>query len=157
MCMGASTLRLGAVLMQCSERGKYHVIAFASHTLNSAEANYSISHLRTLAVVWGLKNFCDIILGYKITVYTDHTAITELVKGENLASLHNSILPYKNFHPSSNIYTRTLKCSCTRVTTKHTSGGSEQHTPCNQLLTSGSGYCTKKAWHLGRGYLCLRI
>ncbi len=64
MRMNASTLGLGAVHMQCSERGKNHAIAYASHTRNLAEAIYSITHLETLMVVWGLNHFLDIILGY---------------------------------------------------------------------------------------------
>ncbi len=84
LCTGASTFRLGAVLMLCDERSKNHVTAYVSRTFNSAEANYSIRHLETLAVVWGLKHFHDIILGYKITIYTNHSAITELFKGRNL-------------------------------------------------------------------------
>ncbi len=31
-----------------------------------------------------LKHFRDIILGYEITVYTDHAAVTELFKGNYL-------------------------------------------------------------------------
>ncbi len=63
MCTDASTPGLGAVLMQYDERGKNHAIANASRTLDSAEASYFITHLETLAVVWGLKNVRDIMLG----------------------------------------------------------------------------------------------
>ncbi len=104
MYADASTLGLGAVLLQCDERGKDHVIAYVSRTLNSAEANYSIIHLETLAVVWRLKHFRDVLLGYEIKVCTDHAAVTELLKGKNLMGKHDGILSYKNFHPSSNIY-----------------------------------------------------
>ncbi len=63
--------------------GKNHVIASASSTHNSADANYSVSHLETSAVC-GLKYFRGIILGYEITVHTDHVAATELFTGNNL-------------------------------------------------------------------------
>ncbi len=66
------------------ERGKDHAIGYASRTLNSAEASHSVMHLETLVVVWVLKHFCDIILGYEITVYTDHAAVPELFIGKNL-------------------------------------------------------------------------
>ncbi len=65
-------------------RAKNQVTAYTSRTLNSAESSYSITNLETLAVVWDLKHFCDIILGYEITVYTDHAVVTELFKGDNL-------------------------------------------------------------------------
>ncbi len=72
----ASALGLGAVLMQPDVRGKNHAIAYASRTLNQAEANYSATHQEALAIVWVLNNFRDIILGYPITVFTDLTPIT---------------------------------------------------------------------------------
>ncbi len=81
----ASALGLDAVLMQPGARGKKnHAIAYASCTLNQAEANYSVTHQETLATVWALKHFRDIILGYPITVFTDHAPVTELFKGRNL-------------------------------------------------------------------------
>lgn len=84
ICTDASSLGLGAVLMQKDARGKNFVIAYASRVLNAAESNYSVTHLETLAVVWALKHFRDLILGYKITVFTDHQPVIELFKGKNL-------------------------------------------------------------------------
>ncbi len=84
ICTDAFALGLGAVLMQCDERGKNHVIAYGNRVLNAAEANYSVTHLETLAVVWALKHLKNIVLGYPITIYTDHAAVTELFKGKNL-------------------------------------------------------------------------
>ncbi len=71
--------------MQPDARGRNRAIAFASRTLTPAESNYSVTHQETLAVVWEFKHFRDIILGYPITVYTDHAAVTELFKGKNLS------------------------------------------------------------------------
>jgi len=84
LCTDASALGLGAVLMQRDACGKNRVIAYASRTLNHAESNYSVTHQEALAVIWALKHFRDIILGYPITVHTDHVAVTELFKGRNL-------------------------------------------------------------------------
>ncbi len=47
----ASALGLGAVLMQPDARGKNHAIAYASRTLNQAQANYSVTHQETLTIV----------------------------------------------------------------------------------------------------------
>ncbi len=79
---------IGAVLMQPDDRGKNLETAYASRTLNPNETNYSVAHLEGLAVVWVLKHYREIILGYNITVFTDHTAITELLCGreKNLSS-----------------------------------------------------------------------
>ncbi len=70
--------------MQTDARGNNRVIAYASRKLNAAESNYSVTHQETLAVVWALHHFRDIIFGYPVQVYTDHAAITELFKGRNL-------------------------------------------------------------------------
>ncbi len=37
-------------------------------------------------MVWALQHFQDIIMRHKITVYTDHSLITEIFKGRNLNS-----------------------------------------------------------------------
>ena len=66
--------------MQKDDRGKNRAIAYASRVLNSAEANYSVTHQEALAVVWALNHFRDQILGYSITVFTDHAAVTNLFK-----------------------------------------------------------------------------
>ncbi len=50
----------------------------------AAEKNYSITERETLAVIYCLVHFRDIILGYKIRVWTDHTAIQNLFKHKNL-------------------------------------------------------------------------
>ncbi len=84
LCTDASSLGVGAVLMQASESQRPHVIAYASRVLNSAESKYSVTHLEALAVVWALKHFRDIVYGYPITFYTDHSAITQLFSGKNL-------------------------------------------------------------------------
>ncbi len=70
--------------MQTDGAGKNYVMAFASRALTPAEKNYSVTHLEILAVVWALKHFRDVIMGYRITVYTDHSPFTEIFKGSNL-------------------------------------------------------------------------
>ncbi len=71
--------------MQEDDRDKNHIIAYASRALKPAEVNYSTTHLETMGVVWGLTHFKDIILGYKITVLTDHSAVSEIFKQKNLS------------------------------------------------------------------------
>ncbi len=83
-CTDAYALEIGAVLMQSFEDPRPRVIAYASRVLNSAESKYSVTHLEALAVVWALKHFRDMIFGHPITVYTDHSAVTQLFSGKNL-------------------------------------------------------------------------
>ncbi len=74
----ASAVGLSCVLMQHDTRGKHRAVSYASRTLNQTESNYSVTHQEILAVVWAINHFRDIILGYPITVYTDHALVTEL-------------------------------------------------------------------------------
>ena len=87
--------------MQEDVRGKNFAIWYASRTLNSAEVNYSVTHQKTLALIWALqKIFRDIILGYPITVYTDHAAVTKLFKGKtSLGCLARWFLTVQEFNP----------------------------------------------------------
>ncbi len=84
--------------MQTDGAGKNYVMAFASRALTPAEKNYSVTHLEILAAVWALKHLRDITMGYKITVYTDHSPITEIFKGRNfsgrIARWHLTIQTY---------------------------------------------------------------
>ncbi len=97
----ASSLGVGAVLMQHNVHGKHRPIAYASRMFTRAESNYSVTHQETLAVVWALKQFRDIILGYPITVFTDHAAITELLKGKNFTGrLARWYLTIQEFNPT---------------------------------------------------------
>ncbi len=84
LCTDTSASGLGAALMQTDKSGKKHVIAFASRVLTAPEKNYSVTHLQALAIVWALKYFRDIVMAYKIVVYTDSMAINDLFKGNNL-------------------------------------------------------------------------
>ncbi len=70
--------------MQYDVRNKLQPLAYASHTLNKAESNYSTTHLEALAVVWALRHFRDIIYGYQIHVRTDHAAVVELFNTKTL-------------------------------------------------------------------------
>ncbi len=101
LCKDASALGIGAVLMQSFEGPRPRVIAYASHVLNSAESKYSVTQLEeALAVVWTLKHFRDMIFGYSIIVYTDHSAVTQLFSGKNLTGrLARWYLIFMQFKP----------------------------------------------------------
>ena len=67
----ASKLKIGAVISQ-----KGNPVPFYSRKMNSAQHNYTTTENELLSVVATLKDFCNILLGHQITVYTDHKSIT---------------------------------------------------------------------------------
>ena len=75
----ASGIGIGAVLMQKADDGKLKPIAYASRRLAKAEVNYAATDLEALAVVWGLQKFRETILGYDVTVATDHQPLIPLL------------------------------------------------------------------------------
>ncbi|OMH79370.1 Retrovirus-related Pol polyprotein from transposon [Zancudomyces culisetae] len=81
----ASILGIGAVLSQ-GEKGSEVVIEFASRTTNSAEKNYSISHLEALAVVWAVKKFKYYVWGRKFKIRTDHKSLIQIFNGPEITS-----------------------------------------------------------------------
>ncbi|CAN6583786.1 unnamed protein product [Malus baccata var. baccata] len=76
MC-DASDYALGAVLGQRKNKLP-HVIYYASRTLNDAQLNYSTTEKELLAVVFALDKFRSYLIGTKVIVFTDHTALKYL-------------------------------------------------------------------------------
>ncbi|XP_076944047.1 uncharacterized protein LOC143614516 [Bidens hawaiensis] len=74
MC-DASDSTVGAVMGQRVDK-KPVVIYYASKTLSEAQLNYTTTEKELLAVVYALDKFRSYILGSKVVVYSDHSAIT---------------------------------------------------------------------------------
>lgn len=74
----ASNTAIGAVLLQADDEGRERPISYFSKTLNSAQKNYSTYDKEGLAVVSSLRNYRHIVLGYPVTVYTDHKPLATL-------------------------------------------------------------------------------
>ncbi|GMF46675.1 unnamed protein product [Phytophthora fragariaefolia] len=80
----ASKIGLGACLMQDQGCG-WQPVAFASKVNSNAEANYSITELECLAVVWSVKLFRSYLYGRSFTIVTDHAALKWHMTRPNLA------------------------------------------------------------------------
>lgn len=74
----ASDISLGAELYQEDEEGNHLVVSFASRTLNSCERRYNVTEKELLSVVFACTKFRTYILGYQITVRSDHRSISFL-------------------------------------------------------------------------------
>ena len=77
MC-DASNLTIGAVLGQRKNK-VFHVIYYASRTLNGAQLNYATTEKEFLAVIFAVDKFRAYLLGTKVIIWTDHSAIKYLV------------------------------------------------------------------------------
>ncbi|XP_073025095.1 uncharacterized protein [Primulina eburnea] len=77
MC-DASDTALGAVLGQKREKC-IHVIYYASMTLSAAQLNYATTEKELLDVVFALDKFRSYLIGSKVVVHTDHSALKYLM------------------------------------------------------------------------------
>jgi len=77
MC-DASDYAVGAVLGQTKDK-KHHTISYASKTLTGPQLNYATTEKELLAVVFGVDKFRSYLVGAKVIVYTDHTALKYLL------------------------------------------------------------------------------
>ncbi|XP_071917151.1 uncharacterized protein [Coffea arabica] len=69
---------VGAVLGQRVGKAA-HVIYYASQVLNGAQLNYSTSEKELLAVIFALEKFRSYLLGAKVIVFSDHSALRYLM------------------------------------------------------------------------------
>ena len=77
MC-DASDFAIGAVLGQKQEK-TFQVINYASRTLNDAQLNYATTEKELLAIVFAFDKFRPYLIGNKVVVHTDHSAIKYLM------------------------------------------------------------------------------
>ena len=77
MC-DASDYAMGAVLGQRKDK-LMHAIYYASRTLNDAQMNYTTTEKELLAIVFALEKFRSYLIGSKVIVHTDHSALRYLM------------------------------------------------------------------------------
>ena len=65
-------------MLSQEQNGVEQVIAYASRTLNKAEQRYETTRKELLAVVYGLKQYRQYLLGRHIIIRTDHAALSWL-------------------------------------------------------------------------------
>ena len=84
----ASGEGLGAVLLQESDDGQYHPVAFASQELKGGEPKYHSSKLEFLALKWVVtEQFREYLQYQPFTVWTDNNPLTYILTTPNLDAL----------------------------------------------------------------------
>ena len=84
----ASGEGLGAVLLQESDDGHYHPVAFASRELKGGEPKYHSSKLEFLALKWAVtEQFREYLQYQPFTVQTDNNPLTYILTTPNLDAL----------------------------------------------------------------------
>ena len=84
----ASIKGIGAILSQAQDDGLVHPVAYASWSLTTAERNYSITELETLAVVWAITHFHPYVYNNAVTVYIDHSAVLAILNTPSPSGKH---------------------------------------------------------------------
>ena len=74
----ASDFVVGAVLVQRKEK-VFYAIYYANRTLNDPQLNYATTKKELLAVVFAFDKFRPYLIGNKVIVFTDHSAIKYLM------------------------------------------------------------------------------
>lgn len=77
MC-DASDYAMGEVLGQRKDKS-LNAIYYASRTLNDAQVNYTTTEKELLAIIFALEKFRSYLIGSKIIVHTDHSALKYLL------------------------------------------------------------------------------
>ena len=79
MHVDASSITLGALLVQPGAGELDHPIEFASRKLSDSEKNYNTTEREGLTMVYALQMFRHYLLGKHFKMFTDHYALKYLV------------------------------------------------------------------------------
>jgi hypothetical protein len=75
----ASSIALGAVLVEPRAGDIDHLLAFSSRKLYTTEINYTTTQREDLAMVYALQKFRHYFLGGHFKMFTDHSGLKYLV------------------------------------------------------------------------------
>ena len=79
----ASSIGIGAVLLQIQDNGQRRPVSYASRSLNDTEGRYAVIEKEALAAMWA----CDYIIGLQFTLETDHKPLVPLLNSKEIAKM----------------------------------------------------------------------
>ena len=91
----ASSLGLGAVLLQTQDNGQLRPTCYLSRSLSKAERNYAIIEKEALASTWACERLEKYILGVRFTLETDHKPLVPLLTSTDLSKMPPRILRFR--------------------------------------------------------------
>lgn len=108
----SSYYALGAVLYQKMDNGDTGVIAFISRSLHGPELNYTTTEKELLAIIYALQKCRVYLLGNKVTIRTDHKALTFL---KHCHFVNDRMLRWQLFLQQFNVTIEHIKGSNNKV------------------------------------------
>lgn len=90
----ASTISLGAVLLQTGNNSILHPVAYASRNLLPRETRYSTIERECLALVWAVQKFHIYVYGKHFTIQSDHQPLQYLQSAKHM---NNRVLRWSLF------------------------------------------------------------
>lgn len=91
----ASSVALGAVLIQIDSQNQPRVIAYASKSLSVQEKKLSQTEKEAMALVWGCERFSLYLVGRFFDLVTDHKPLESIFGSKPKASLRLERLPLR--------------------------------------------------------------
>uniref|UniRef100_A0A914DQ94 RNA-directed DNA polymerase n=1 Tax=Acrobeloides nanus TaxID=290746 RepID=A0A914DQ94_9BILA len=76
----ASIVGIAGILSQKDDQGFSRPIYFVSRTLTESEKKYGVTELEALALKFAVEKFGPYIIGFKVRVETDHSALVQIFK-----------------------------------------------------------------------------
>jgi len=111
----ASNWAAGAVLQQ-EQGGLLRVIGYASKAFTGAEKRYCITQKGLAAMIFGMKNYRQYLLGRKFIIRTDHAALSYLMTAKPHSAAGPVGRPHERvrLHDTSSSGGVTHQCRCTQ-------------------------------------------
>ena len=83
----ASKYGIGCMLYQIDDNKQKRYIRFASRSMSKSERNYGAPQRELLGVLYALRSFHNYVYGRRFKLYTDHQALTFMLKRTKLSSV----------------------------------------------------------------------